>query len=108
MCERRLSSPAPAPKTAEEHYTYAIALINSRDLDTARQHLETALGMAPESDHFYYALALCLGLSGDSQGAYRNLKRAIELRPQNRIAARQDSDFAPLINQPPIDRLLAP
>jgi len=108
MCERRLSSAVPAPKTAEEHYTYAIALINIRSLDAARQHLEAALSMDPKSDHFYYALALCLGLSGDSQGAYQNLKRAIEMRPENRIAARQDADFAPLINQPPFDRLLSP
>ncbi|MCC6862058.1 MAG: tetratricopeptide repeat protein [Bryobacterales bacterium] len=108
MCERRLSSAAPAPKTAEEHYTYAVALMNSHDLAGARKHLETAIRMDPKPDHFYYALALCLGLSGDSQGAYQNLKRAIELRPQNRIAARQDADFAPLIKQPPLDRLLFP
>src|SRR5262249_4891956 len=30
MCERRLTTAAPEPKSAEEHYNYAIALINLR------------------------------------------------------------------------------
>jgi TPR repeat protein len=38
MCERRLSAPAPEPKSVEEHYNYAIALINLRNLEPARRH----------------------------------------------------------------------
>ena len=45
MCERRLSAPAPEPKSAEEHYNYAIALINLRNLAPARKHLTIALEM---------------------------------------------------------------
>ena len=36
------------------------------------------------------------------------LKRAIEIQPRNRIAARQDADFAGIANQSPLDRLLYP
>src|SRR2546430_7934473 len=45
MCERRLAAPAPEPKSAEERYNYAIALINLRNLEPARRHLATALEM---------------------------------------------------------------
>src|SRR5215831_19038229 len=51
MCERRMASPAPAPKSAEEHYNYGVALINLRNLEEARKHLATALELDPRGDH---------------------------------------------------------
>ena len=108
MCDRRLEEQALVLRTADEHYDYAITLINERKLPIARQHLMKGLEQQPEADHIYYALALCDGLSGDLQGACENLKRAIEIQPRNRIAARQDADFAGIANQPPLDRLLYP
>ncbi|HWB98516.1 MAG TPA: hypothetical protein VG672_17515 [Bryobacteraceae bacterium] len=108
MCDRRLESPAVVLHTPEERYNYAVALINARQLSAARQHLQAALSEEPEADHIYYALALCLGLSGDLHGAYENLKRAIELQPRNRITARQDADFAGIIDRAPLDRLVFP
>jgi tetratricopeptide (TPR) repeat protein len=108
MCDRRLEEQALVLRTADEHYDYAITLINERKLPMARQHLLKGLEQQPEADHIYYALALCDGLSGDLQGACENLKRAIEIQPRNRIAARQDADFAGIANQPPLDRLLYP
>src|SRR5439155_27027449 len=93
MCERRLTAPAPEPKSAEEHYNYAIALINLRNLEPARRHLATALEMEPRADHLHYAMGVCLALSGDPHGAYDSLRRAIELQPRNRMVARQDSDL---------------
>ena len=100
MCDRRLEEQAVVLRTADEHYDYAITLINERKLPAARQHLMKGLEQQPEADHIYYALALCDGLSGDLHGACENLKRAIEIQPRNRIAARQDADFAGL----PINR----
>jgi tetratricopeptide (TPR) repeat protein len=108
MCERRLAAPAPQPKSAEEHYNYAVALINMRDLAPGRRHLEVALQMDPRADHVHYALGVCLALSGDSQGAYDSLKRAIEIQPRNRMVARQDSDLDRIGKQPPFYRLLYP
>jgi len=108
ICDRRLEEPVALPQTAEEHYTYGVALINARELAAAREHLQAALAMANDADHVYYALALCYGLAGDLQASYENLKRAIELQPRNRIQARQDADFAPFAGLPPLDRLLHP
>jgi tetratricopeptide (TPR) repeat protein len=108
MCDRRLQQATVTLKTAEDYYNYGVALMNARNIGEARSHLEKALAMAPDTDHIHYALALAQALSGDSANAYENLRRAIELEPRNRIIARQDTDFAPLANQPPFDMLLFP
>lgn len=106
MCERRLESPDVVLNTPEEHYNYAVTLINSRDLAGAEKHLRAALDRDPAGDHVLYALAACQCLGGDLQGAYENLKRAIDLQPRNRLAARQDPDFAPMADHPGFARLL--
>jgi tetratricopeptide (TPR) repeat protein len=106
MCERRLAAPPPAPKSLEEHYTYGVALINSRDLGGARSHLDAALKIDPSADHVHYAMAVCRVLSGDLPGAYDSLKRAIELQPRNRRAALQDPDLEDFVSRPPLNALL--
>lgn len=106
MCERRMQSAQVDFATAEEHYNYAIARLNVRDLPTARRHFDAALAMAPNGDHIYYGLALSCGLSGDYQGCYENLKRAIDLQPKNRLIARQDPDFNLIVQHPVFHQLL--
>lgn len=108
MCERRLAAPEPPPKSAEDRYNYAVALINMRNLPEARQHLEAALAIDPQGDHLHYAMGVCLGLSGDLRGAYDSLKRAIDIQPRNRMAARQDSDLDVLSRDARLNRLLYP
>src|SRR5437899_431979 len=47
MCDGRLEKPVVQLKTAEELYNYGIAMINTRNLADAQQHLEAALKLAP-------------------------------------------------------------
>ncbi len=108
ICERRLAQQAVTLRTPEEHYNYAVALINERKLPEAEKHLRDAIARAPGGDHLYYALALCLALRGDLQGAHANLGRAIKLDPRNRVAARNDPDFAEAARLSPIAELLYP
>jgi len=108
MCDRRLQQGGLKLSSAEEYYNYGVALINTRNLLEARASLEKALELAPNTDHIHYALALAQALSGDFATAHQNLKRAIELEPRNRAIARQDADFAPLVNLHPFDTLLYP
>jgi tetratricopeptide (TPR) repeat protein len=108
MCDRRLQQEIPTLRSAEDFYNYGVALINTRKIAEARQHLERALEIAPGSDHIHYALALAQALSGDLNAAHDNLRRAIEIEPRNRGMARQDADFAPLASHPPFDSLLYP
>jgi tetratricopeptide (TPR) repeat protein len=108
MCDRRIGQPAVELGTAEDNYNYGVALLNSRKVAEARIHLEKALAIAPGSDHIHYALAITLALSGDLTGAHDNLKRAIEIEPRNRLIARQDADFASIVNQQPFQALIFP
>jgi tetratricopeptide (TPR) repeat protein len=108
MCNRRLEQAPVALGGAEDYYNYGIALLNSRNVTAAVEHLDMALRLAPGSDHIYYALGLARALAGDLGGAYESLKRAIELDPRNRIVARQDADIAHLAGQPPFEGLLYP
>ena len=108
MCDRRLASQTVSLGSAEEYYTYGVAMLNARKLAEARTSLEKAVSLDPSADHMHYALAGALALNGDLTGAHDSLKRAIDMEPRNRLAARQDADFAPFANQPPFDALLYP
>jgi tetratricopeptide (TPR) repeat protein len=108
MCERRIAKHELSLGTADDLYYYAVTLINERRLQQAEQHLQRALAQIPRGDHLYYAIALCRGLSGDLEGAYAHMKRAIEFEPRNRTIARNDPDFAEIGQQPPLCELLYP
>jgi len=106
ICAKRLHPPAVSLKTADDHYNYAVTLINARKLQEAAAHLETALHLAPQGDHIHYAMAAAQALQGNPQGAYERLKTAIDLQPRNRILARGDADFAGILEYPPLASLL--
>jgi tetratricopeptide (TPR) repeat protein len=109
MCTRRLAAASePALRTPDEHYDYAVALINERRFAQAESHLAEAMAKMPDADHIHYALALCRGLAGDLRSAYRHLRRAIEIQPRNRTAARNDPDFAAIARLSPLFELLYP
>jgi tetratricopeptide (TPR) repeat protein len=108
MCDRRLDHGGLNLRSADDYYTYGIALLNSRKIAEARTHLEQALSLAPEADHIHYAVAAAQALNGDLTGAHEHLKRAIEIEPRNRLHARQDTDFAHLAHQAPFEALLYP
>lgn len=108
ICAQRLEQSGLVLNTPEEHYNYAVTLMNARDLTAAQKHLRAALDGDSNADHVLYALAACQSLGGDLQAAYENLKRAIELQPRNRLAARQDPDFAAMAEHPAFARLVQP
>ena len=108
MCDRRLDQASVSLRSADDYYTYGIAMLNSRKFAEARTHLEQALHLAPEADHIHYAMATAEVHHGDLARAHEHLKRAIEIEPRNRLLARQDADFAHLSHQPPFDALLYP
>lgn len=93
MCGQRLGPPSNLPKSADDHYNLAVALINSRELPEARIHLEAALKMTPQGGHLHYAMALLNGLEGHYAASARSLSHAIGLEAGNLTAARNDPDF---------------
>ena len=109
ICEQRISRlPAPAAKSAEDHYTQGVALMNLGRWDEAREHLDRARKSAPKADHIVYAMAALDCLTGEADSAMLNLKIAIQLRPENRYHARNDEDFAFLQEDPRFTELLYP
>ena len=109
ICEQRISRPPiPALKSAEEHYTQGVALMNLGRWDEAREHLDRARKSAPKADHVVYAMAALDCLTGEAESAMQNLKIAIQLRPENRYHARNDEDFAFLQEDPRFTELLYP
>jgi tetratricopeptide (TPR) repeat protein len=109
ICEQRISRlPAPAPKSAEDHYTQGVALMNLGRWDEAREHLDRARKSAPKADHIVYAMAALDCLTGEADSAMENLKVAIQLRPENRFHARNDEDFRFLQEDPRFTELLYP
>jgi tetratricopeptide (TPR) repeat protein len=109
ICDQRASrSPIPTVKTAEDHYTQGVALMNLGRWDEAREHLDRAHKAAPKADHIVYAMAALDCLTGEADSAMQNLKIAIQLRPENRYHARNDEDFAFLQEDPRFTELLYP
>ena len=100
--------PGPALKSAEDHYTQGVALMNLGRWDEAREHLDRARKAAPKADHIVYAMAALDCLTGEADSAMQNLKIAIQLRPENRYHARNDEDFAFLQEDPRFTELLYP
>jgi len=106
ICRARLHPPEVKLKTAEDHYNYAVTMMNARRLDEAAKHLETAITMTPQADYLHYALAATKALAGKADEACERLRKAIELQPRNRVLARGDADFAAVLDYPPIAFLL--
>lgn len=105
MCEQRLERQQVRLETADDYYNYGVALTNQRRLEEARKHLEQAIKMH-DADHYQYALAVCLAMSGKVEEAAERLARAVELAPQTRITVRNDPDFSEYIHHPAIQAVL--
>lgn len=109
VCTQRIAPAAVAtPKSAEDHYTQGVALMNMGRWDEARDHLDRARKAAPKADHIVYAIAALDCLTGEADSAMENLKLAIQLRPENRYHARNDEDFSFLQEDPRFTELLYP
>lgn len=108
ICRQRIGSDTVDLKTADDHYNYAIRLINDRQLDEAVTHLEKALGLTKRPvAHVHYALAVVAALQKDAEQSLAKLRQAIEIDPQQRLIARRDPDFAGIAGSAPIAELLA-
>ncbi len=107
-CNRELGRSTTSFKTPEEHYDYAVSLMNQGNYEECRAHLEKILKQTPKADYALYGLAVLDCLTGKVEDALRHLDEAIRLNPQNRFQARNDSDFQNLADDPRFTELLYP
>src|SRR5450755_191039 len=107
-CDKHMDTPALQFKTTEEHYDYAVSLINSGDYPTAREHLDKLLKQNPKSEYVLYGLAALHCLTGHNEESLKTLDEAIQAKPGLRFQARNDGDFQNLAEDPRFTELLYP
>lgn len=107
-CERHLDQPALHFKTSEEHFDYAIWLMNMGDYVSAREHFDKLLKQEPKSDYVLYGLAGLHCLTGHVEESLKTLNEAIQANPALRFQARNDGDFQNLAEDPRFTELLYP
>jgi tetratricopeptide (TPR) repeat protein len=107
-CDKHMDAPALQFKTTEEHYDYAVSLINSGDYVTAREQLEKLLKQSPKAEYVLYGLAALHCLTGHVEESLKTLDEAIQVKPALRFQARNDTDFQNLAEDPRFTELLYP
>ncbi|MGA7291657.1 MAG: tetratricopeptide repeat protein [Terriglobales bacterium] len=107
-CDKHLETPALQFKSTEEHYDYAVSLINAGDYVTAREQLDKLLKQNPKADFVLYGLAALHCLTGHVEESLKTLDEAIQVKPALRFQARNDTDFQNLAEDPRFTELLYP
>lgn len=92
----------------EEHYDYAISLLNDGHYEDAREQFKEILKANDKADYAFYGLAVLASMTGDSHTCLEHLTEAIRQNPRNRIQARADSDFQDMADDPRFTELLYP
>jgi tetratricopeptide (TPR) repeat protein len=109
ICNQHLERSASTQfKTAEEHFDFAVSLMNVGDYVTAREHLDKLLKQNAKADYVVYGLAALDCLTGHIEDSLRRLDEALRLNAQLRFQARNDSDFQNLAEDPRFTELLYP
>jgi tetratricopeptide (TPR) repeat protein len=107
-CDKHLETTSIQFKTTEEHYDYAVSLINSGDYVAAREHLDKLLKQSPKAEYVLYGLAALHCLTGHVEESLTILDEAIQVKPSLRFQARNDTDFQNLAEDPRFTELLYP
>src|ERR1035437_3803187 len=107
-CQRQLDQSRLTFLTPEEHYDYAISQLNTGYFEEAREQFNNILTAHPSADYAFYGLSLLDSMTGRTQDCLKNLARAIELNPKNRLQARADNDFQSMVDDPRFTELLYP
>jgi tetratricopeptide (TPR) repeat protein len=107
-CNQHMERSANQFKGPEEHYDYAVSLMNVGDYVTAREHLEKLSKQVPKADYVAYGLAALDCLTGHLEDSLRHLDEAIRVNASLRFQARNDSDFQNLVEDPRFTELLYP
>ena len=106
ICEREEAAHRK-PVSAMSSFTRSESWNTTGGTTTRRSpYFRNSLDKNQRSDHVYYSLAASLAMKGESAEALRNLQQAVELNEENRVYAKNDSDFASLHGQKEFDDLV--
>jgi tetratricopeptide (TPR) repeat protein len=107
-CIQQMASAATTFKSQDEHFDYAVSLMNAGQYDQSRVHMEKILKQNAKADFALYGLAVLDCITGQVESSLKNLSEAIRLNQQNRFQARNDSDFQNMADDPRFTELLYP
>ena len=107
-CNQHINSDTASFKNPEEHYDFAVSLMNMGDYVSAREIFAELSQKHPKLDFVWYGSAALSCLMGHFPDAIAGLSEAIRLNPANRYQARNDSDFKSLADDPRFTELLYP
>lgn len=107
-CNQHAEQAATQFKSPEEHFDFAVSLMNVGDYVTAREHMEKLAKQVPNADYLAYGRAALDCLTGHVEESLRHLDEAIKINPTLRFQARNDGDFQNLAEDPRFTELLYP
>ena len=96
ICEREESAQKKPIIAHNQLYAMGVVEHNQGDYEKAISLFRQSLERNPNSDHIYYCLAASFAMKGDLPEALQNLQKAVELNEENRVYAKNDSDFTSL------------
>lgn len=106
VAEARQRSEQSPPETADALYDGGVLELNRANYIGAQELFERALGRDATAAHIHYALAVTRARIGSRQPAFDALERALELQPNLRARATQDTDLASLRNDAEFERIV--
>jgi tetratricopeptide (TPR) repeat protein len=107
-CSTQLTKGKNSFGSNEEHFDYAVSLLNDGHYEDAREQFMIILKSNDKADYALYGLAVLASMTGDSHTCLEHLTEAIRQNPRNRIQARADSDFQDMADDPRFTELLYP
>ncbi len=107
ICNSRTARKRPKLDTLEEHYNYAVTLLNDGQFGDAVRVCNRALSINADLAHVHYLKAVAKILSGTPGSAVAPMKKAIALDPNIRIQAQRDPDLSTVIRTKPFAKLLS-
>jgi tetratricopeptide (TPR) repeat protein len=96
ICDREEGTHKKAAVGNDQLYTLGVMEHNRGNFDKAIGLFRQSLEKNPKSDHIYYSLAASHAAKNEIAEAISHLEKAIELNEENRVYAKNDSDFSPL------------
>jgi len=96
ICDREEAAHKKPVIANDQLYNLGVMEHNRGDYEKAVTYFRQSLEKNRNSDHIYYSLAASFAMKGEIAEALRNLQKAVELNEENRVYAKNDSDFTPL------------
>lgn len=97
ICSQKRTSKRLKLESADDHYNYAVELVNDRKLDEAFRAIRKGLTKDPDLAHLHYLKAVVKVLLNEPRSALPPLRKAIALDPEIRIQAQRDPDLRTVI-----------